>query len=1016
VKAVCRIVSLAVAILLMFQSLSLAERSIRLEQSPSSVPKTETVTLPDLEGTSNYEAGEALFARGFYQESAARYFLALDDHRDQLEKPYLTLGTSGRTAAKVASSLLMGTFTLLIVNSPSAYGMTYGGKMKNESDALNDKGFYVINTPLHIYKRLIQASFKSGNLVQAEKYISEGMSYALQIKQATKSSPGLNLADTQKASSIVSLEATLYEIEYLSAQADIRSLCGKYLDSLGKVRQLNRKIAELQTAAEEQAVLKAKVAMLVARLLTETGDFQKALALYDFALKNLDHPSGEFSFNYAKDAKYSFKVPLVEDLVTAYQGKASILHRLGQTQKAIETCNRCFDYFSTSALKNHFSPEYIEYLLNPIRLEKTRFYVFLRQWELAKEQLSPLISGNQDLFLGAESNLLLSEIHVQTGEVAAGKQATEKGIAMAKAIDADTLQRKGLLMLATLMLSDEPDKAIETLEKVQKLEKKMGIMRPDVKLLQIEAYLSVGNIKKTRHLLGEVQKELPQYNDPHLHQAFYHLKAKSLYNMQQPKNAVENYKKAISYLEKLRGEIGVDNFKTTYFANKTVLYNEMIDILIELGNIETALQFLEKTKGRTMVDLLSQGRYKASTAQNALYQELKSNEVLLTANLQKQTRLSELNEGQRSVQNDLTGELRSLEDKNRSIRLKIQERDRYFSSVVLGETTGYQKLKKTLDSKTLLVEYYLGEKKSGAFLVSRKALKYVPLSIKLKDRVHALLENHGLSDRERYRNLGKLLIAPLQDKFTAFKQIGFIPSGPLNNVSFVALDYMGKPLIDNKSVFVVPSASIYEMVSQKPFKPSGKALVFSDPHYDDQVLGLPNAQKEGQMIAKIFNQATLYDKKAATEDAFKQQNGPYDFYHFATHGFFNENNPMLSYISLRDSSEDDGKLFANEIIGHDLSSDLVVISTCQSGQVKVIGGDEIMGLNRSFLIAGTKTLISTLWNIDDAATYTMMKEFYRRYHPGGNKAETFRTALLKMKTEFPDYRYWAAFQLSGSIH
>jgi CHAT domain-containing protein len=100
----------------------------------------------------------------------------------------------------------------------------------------------------------------------------------------------------------------------------------------------------------------------------------------------------------------------------------------------------------------------------------------------------------------------------------------------------------------------------------------------------------------------------------------------------------------------------------------------------------------------------------------------------------------------------------------------------------------------------------------------------------------------------------------------------------------------------------------------------------------------------------------------------------------------------------------------------DLSGvNLVVLSACQTASGKRSGGDEIVGLTRAFLYAGTPGVISTLWNIHDAATAILMEDFYRRLLEGVSVAEALRQAQLSLlrTPSYQDPYYWAAFSLTG---
>ena len=88
---------------------------------------------------------------------------------------------------------------------------------------------------------------------------------------------------------------------------------------------------------------------------------------------------------------------------------------------------------------------------------------------------------------------------------------------------------------------------------------------------------------------------------------------------------------------------------------------------------------------------------------------------------------------------------------------------------------------------------------------------------------------------------------------------------------------------------------------------------------------------------------------------------------------------------------------------------------CQTGLGKVKTGDDVIGMNRSFLYGGTHAILSSLWRVSDISTAILLKQFYRRYM-SDNKAESLRRAILHVKNIYPHPGYWGAFVLTGDYH
>jgi CHAT domain-containing protein len=98
-----------------------------------------------------------------------------------------------------------------------------------------------------------------------------------------------------------------------------------------------------------------------------------------------------------------------------------------------------------------------------------------------------------------------------------------------------------------------------------------------------------------------------------------------------------------------------------------------------------------------------------------------------------------------------------------------------------------------------------------------------------------------------------------------------------------------------------------------------------------------------------------------------------------------------------------------------IDADLVTLSACETGLGKITNGDDIVGLTRGFLYAGSNSIVASLWKVDDLATSHLMTEFYSTLKKT-NKREALRRAQLDTKKKYPHPYYWASFQLTGNAN
>lgn len=144
-------------------------------------------------------------------------------------------------------------------------------------------------------------------------------------------------------------------------------------------------------------------------------------------------------------------------------------------------------------------------------------------------------------------------------------------------------------------------------------------------------------------------------------------------------------------------------------------------------------------------------------------------------------------------------------------------------------------------------------------------------------------------------------------------------------------------------------------------------------------------------------------QKATKANVLAQPLIGYRYLHFATHGILGNQVPGVFepalVLSANSGQSDDAFLTLSEIEKMKLNSDLTVLSACDTGSGKYYTGEGIMGLSRGFLLAGSKSVLASLWPIDSRATVRFMLFFYKHLQAGKSKAESLRLTQLEfMKT------------------
>ncbi len=176
--------------------------------------------------------------------------------------------------------------------------------------------------------------------------------------------------------------------------------------------------------------------------------------------------------------------------------------------------------------------------------------------------------------------------------------------------------------------------------------------------------------------------------------------------------------------------------------------------------------------------------------------------------------------------------------------------------------------------------------------------------------------------------------------------------------------------------------------------------------------------KEAKNIKQIWG-GQLLARKQAREAKIKELLPTYNILHFATHGVINLTQPNLSYLAL-DSHQNqlqDGRLQIEEILNMELSAELVFLGACQTNIGKYYQSEGVMSLARAFTYAGAKSIVASLWSIDDEQTSTVTKWYYQYLKKSKSKSAALRQAkldyLLEAEGEMAHPYYWSALVLIG---
>ncbi len=474
-----------------------------------------------------------------------------------------------------------------------------------------------------------------------------------------------------------------------------------------------------------------------------------------------------------------------------------------------------------------------------------------------------------------------------------------------------------------------------------------------------------------------------------------------------PDKALTQYEEAVRIIERQRSTILSERQRISFSGARQELYERIVDVLVSLGQPERALEYVERAKSRALVDILGSTRLKMKTRE-----QTDRYDRLLSTRAEVDTLLSE-----KGVSADQIGLLSNKV--KRGIILKEKEKagaegsqEIELQSLASVETLSAAEMMEMAGSDRALLAYFLGKAKLHIFLVQDHAVRVVSRPVDERQLAAKVAEWRDLIGR---RTAARALEAYFYDLLVSHvsgdiskRQIVVIPHRILHYLPFQAFHDGKGYLVERYAISYTPSVTSLRLVEQKPVAKNGRALVIGNPSLD-----LKFAEEEAVQISNLRPGSMLLTKEQATEDYVKEHGGDFEYLHFATHGEYNEANPLSSGIVFRYAGNQKSILTAAELFAIQWRASLVTLSACETGLSRQKTGDELIGLQRALMFAGTKSIVSTLWSVDDQATAFLMPSFYKNL-AAMPKNKALQQAQIETMKRFPNPYYWAAFNLTGA--
>ncbi len=492
-----------------------------------------------------------------------------------------------------------------------------------------------------------------------------------------------------------------------------------------------------------------------------------------------------------------------------------------------------------------------------------------------------------------------------------------------------------------------------------------------------------------------------------------------LLKAEKPSEAIPYYKKAIDAIESTRSLLESEEFRTSFFANKAQVYDGIILAELAAKDFETAFNYSERARSRAFLDILG------SKVQLGKQSELVEEERALQARINLLSAratagsVSDEEEGDRDNR-QAAEELETAHRAYADFLSKVRKENKEQASLMNVEPLTLKQVQAMLRPGVTMLEYFVLGGETTLWVVEKENANFVRLPLgrnALISKVSALRKViNEVQEKDKFKpaaeDLYRVLIQPALP-FIKGKEILIIPHDVLHYLPYQALlSPQGRYLIQDYPINYLSSASLMQFTEEKKRARPTTVLALGNPDLGDPAYNLRFAEREVKAIAGNFAKSAVYIRGEATEARAVELSPNYDALHFAVHAELKEDAPLDSGLLLAKEGARAGKLTVREIFTLNLRADLVVLSACDTGLGKISSGDEIIGLTRAFIYAGTPSIVTTLWKVNDQASYELMRDFYSNLKKL-NKSAALRQAQLTTMKQFPQPFFWAAYELAG---
>ena len=509
------------------------------------------------------------------------------------------------------------------------------------------------------------------------------------------------------------------------------------------------------------------------------------------------------------------------------------------------------------------------------------------------------------------------------------------------------------------------------------------------------------NASKSYNLMLEIAKKV---EDKSMEAMAFYLLGRVFESLGRLPKAVEHYRASITLYNSLRVLLkSKDEWKVNFRNQHQMAYTGLWRVLVEQGNIDEALFTAEKGRAQALTDLM-ESSFCGGTSQHKRGDE----DLAVLKNVPSDTVFQAVDKADINLW---------VVSEGKPVHLR--------QSKLKGFVSENSEASQSFESFMLSVYTQLGVRsnvrcENRSLDVLRQSHSKVDEKTKEDNPQPPIQQNECLS------TLYDTVMKPVADLVQG-DELVIIPDGPLWLAPYAALkDGNSKYMCESFRIRLAPSLTSLRLIADCPddYHKSSGALLVGDPWIAEVIDSkgekpleqLPSAKEEVEMIGKILNITPITGRQATKREVLKRLSSV-SLVHFAAHGCMETGEIALTPDPDRISTvptEEDYILTIGDVLNAQLRAKLVVLSCCHSGRGE-IKAEGVVGIARAFMGAGARSVVVSLWAIDDEATLEFMKCFYQHLAEGKPASESLNLAMksLRESDKFHDIKYWAPFSLIG---